>query len=86
MRQEQLKYYAGSIARAGTNSELHVVNKRIVGPKPRTLGFAQAAAPPLTGITAWKLLFDRLGLIPGDSQRTGTLLIVGEAGEVGSIA
>ncbi|MEO8164107.1 MAG: zinc-binding alcohol dehydrogenase family protein [Betaproteobacteria bacterium] len=78
-------FYAGSIARPGTNSELHAVDERIVGPKPRTLSFAQAAALPLTGITAWELLFDRLGLVPGDSQRTGTLLIVGGAGGVGSI-
>ena len=78
-------YYAGSIARAGTNSELHVVDERIVGPKPRSLGFAQAAALPLTSITAWELLFDRLGLVPGDMQRKGTLLVIGGAGGVGSI-
>jgi len=78
-------YYAGSIARPGTNSELHVVDERIVGPKPRSLGFAQAAALPLTSITAWELLFDRLGLVPGDAQRKGTLLVIGGAGGVGSI-
>ncbi len=78
-------YYAGSIARPGTNSELHAVDERIVGPKPRTLSFAQAAALPLTGITAWELLFDRLALVPGDRQRDGTLLVVGGAGGVGSI-
>lgn len=78
-------FYAGSIARPGTNSELHVVDERIVGPKPRTLGFAQAAALPLTSITAWELLFDRLGLVPGDTERKGSLLVIGGAGGVGSI-
>ena len=78
-------FYAGSIARPGTNSELHVVDERIVGPMPRSLNFAQAAALPLTSITAWELLFDRLGLVPGDMQRKGTLLVIGGAGGVGSI-
>lgn len=78
-------FYAGSIARPGTNSELHAVDERIVGPKPRSLSFAQAAALPLTSITAWELLFDRLGLVPGGMQRKGTLLIIGGAGGVGSI-
>jgi zinc-binding alcohol dehydrogenase family protein len=78
-------FYAGSIARQGTNSELHCVDERIVGPKPKSLGFAQAAALPLTGITAWELLFDRFGLVPGDTQRKGSLLVIGGAGGVGSI-
>ena len=78
-------FYAGSIARAGTNSELHLVDERIAGPKPRSLNFAQAAALPLTSITAWELLFDRLGLVRGDTQRKGTLLVIGGAGGVGSI-
>jgi zinc-binding alcohol dehydrogenase family protein len=78
-------FYAGSIARPGTNSELHAVDERIVGPKPRSLNFAQAAALPLTSITAWELLFDRLGLVSGDLQRKGTLLVIGGAGGVGSI-
>jgi len=78
-------FYAGSVARPGTNSELHAVDERIVGPKPRSLNFAQAAALPLTSITAWELLFDRLGLVPGDMQRKGTLLVIGGAGGVGSI-
>ena len=51
-------FYAGSIARPGTNSELHAVDERIAGPKPRSLSFSQAAALPLTSITAWELLFD----------------------------
>src|ERR1700737_1175975 len=57
-------FYAGSIQRQGTNSEFHLVDERIVGQKPKTLSFAQAAALPLTSITAWELLFDRLGLVP----------------------
>jgi NADPH:quinone reductase-like Zn-dependent oxidoreductase len=57
-------FYAGSILRQGTNSEFHLVDERIVGTKPKTLSFAQAAALPLTSITAWELLFDRLGAVP----------------------
>jgi len=57
-------FYAGSILRQGTNSEFHLVDERIVGAKPKTLSFAQAAALPLTSITAWELLFDRLGAWP----------------------
>src|SRR3954469_4842036 len=57
-------FYAGSILRQGTNSEFHLVDERIVGNKPKTLSFAQAAALPLTSITAWELLFDRLGAVP----------------------
>jgi len=75
-------WYAGSIARPGTNAELHLVDERIVGPKPRTLDFAEAAALPLTTLTAWEALFDRLRLT---AQSTGTLLVMGAAGGVGSI-
>ena len=78
-------WYAGSIARPGTNSELHLVDERIVGRKPRSLDFAQAAALPLTSITAWELLFDRLGVAPGKQHSDQSLLIVGAAGGVGSI-
>src|SRR4030088_2740947 len=78
-------FYAGSIQRQGTNSEFHLVDERIVGAKPKTLSFAQAAALPLTSITAWELLFDRLGAVPGRSVDPRTLLIVGGAGGVGSI-
>jgi zinc-binding alcohol dehydrogenase family protein len=78
-------YYAGSIARAGTNSELHLVDERIVGHMPTTLDFAQAAALPLTTITAWELLFDRLGVQPGKKPNPKTLLVIGAAGGVGSI-
>ena len=78
-------FYAGSILRQGTNSEFHLVDERIVGHKPKTLSFAEAAALPLTSITAWELLFDRLGAVPGKSVDPRTLLITGGAGGVGSI-
>ncbi len=78
-------FYAGSILRQGTNAEYHLVDERIVGSKPRTLSFAQAAALPLTSITAWELLFDRLGAVPGHSFDGRSLLIMGGAGGVGSI-
>ncbi len=82
-------YYAGSIARSGSNSEFQLVDERIVGHKPLSLSNAQAAALPLTAITAWEGLFDRL-LIPQSTQasqsKPKTLLIIGGAGGVGSIA
>ncbi|MGY2341389.1 zinc-binding alcohol dehydrogenase family protein [Pseudomonas sp. SDO5532_S415] len=78
-------FYAGSIARAGGNSELHVVDERIVGHMPKTLGFAEAAALPLTAITAWELLFERLKVREGKTDEGQSLLIVGAAGGVGSI-
>ncbi|SEM52275.1 MULTISPECIES: zinc-binding alcohol dehydrogenase family protein [Pseudomonas] len=78
-------FYAGSIARAGGNSELHVVDERIVGHMPKSLGFAEAAALPLTAITAWELLFERLQIAEGQTDRQQSLLIVGAAGGVGSI-
>ena len=79
-------YYAGSRIRPGTNAELHCVDERIVGRKPRSLDFAQAAAMPLTTITAWEALFDRLQLRLGSPHEAGTLLITAGAGGVGSIA
>ncbi|WP_460094254.1 zinc-binding alcohol dehydrogenase family protein [Pseudomonas sp. S2_B03] len=78
-------FYAGSIARAGGNSELHVVDERIVGHMPKSLGFAEAAALPLTAITAWELLFERLQISEGSNDEGQSLLIVGAAGGVGSI-
>ena len=78
-------YYAGSRIRSGTNAEFHLVGERIVGKKPSSLNFAQAAALPLTSITAWELLFDRLGVRHGKPFGAGRLLIVGGAGGVGSI-
>lgn len=77
-------FYAGAIDRPGCDSERHVVDHRIVGHAPRTLDDAQAAALPLTTITAWELLFDRLGVARGGG-RGQTLLILGAAGGVGSI-
>lgn len=77
-------WYAGAINRAGSNSELHLVDERIVGRMPASLGFAEAAALPLTAITAWELLFDRLGLQRG-GHAGEKLLVVGAAGGVGSI-
>lgn len=79
-------WYAGSRARSGTNAELHLVDERIVGRKPKTLAFDQAAAMPLTAITAWEALFDRLQLRLGRADDAGTLLITAGAGGVGSIA
>ncbi|MFG6456000.1 zinc-binding alcohol dehydrogenase family protein [Roseateles sp. BYS96W] len=77
-------YYAGAINRPGTNAELHAVDHRIVARAPTSLGDADAASLPLTAITAWELLFDRLGVPQGGGQGQ-TLLVVGAAGGVGSI-
>lgn len=79
-------YYAGSIARSGTNAQFHLVDERIVGRKPKNLSFPEAAALPLTTITAWEMLFDRLGVKRGDASDKRSLLIIGGAGGVGSIA
>lgn len=79
-------YYAGAIQRPGTNAEFHLVDERIVGAKPKTLSMAEAAALPLTAITAWEALFDRLDMrrpVPGAAK---AILIIGGAGGVGSIA
>src|SRR5436190_738974 len=78
-------WYAGSIIRPGTNSEFHLVDERIVGRKPKSLGFAAAAALPLTSITAWEMLFDRFAVARNGGEGK-SLLIVGGAGGVGSIA
>lgn len=75
--------YAGAIDRPGSNAALQLVDERIVGRKPSTLSHAEAAALPLTAITAWEALFDKLRL---DEESTGTLLVVGGAGGVGSVA
>jgi NADPH:quinone reductase len=80
-------FYAGALQRPGANAELHLVDERIVGAKPRSLGWAEAAALPLTAITAWETLFDRLDVkgraAPG---AVPAILIIGGAGGVGSIA
>ncbi len=77
-------FYAGSIVRPGTNAEFHLVDERIVGRKPKSLSVAQAAAMPLTTITAWELLFDRFQ-VGRASATSGALLIAGGAGGVGSM-
>jgi zinc-binding alcohol dehydrogenase family protein len=78
-------WYAGDITRAGSNAEYHLVDERIVGKPPNSLSFAEAAALPLTSITAWELLFDRLGLQQTQQVSGENLLIIGAAGGVGSI-
>lgn len=78
-------WYAGDLTRQGANAELHLVDERLAGRMPECLDFAQAAALPLTSITAWEMLFDRLRLLPGKTPTGETLLIIGAAGGVGSI-
>jgi NADPH:quinone reductase len=73
-------YYAGDVTRPGCDSEFHLVDDRIVGRKPKKLDFAQAAAMPLTSITAWEAFYDRMHVVQGKS-----MLIIGGAGGVGSI-
>ncbi|WP_422050799.1 zinc-binding alcohol dehydrogenase family protein [Shimia sp.] len=77
-------FYAGDAARQGTNAQFHVVDERIVGRKPSKLSMADAAALPLTSITAWEILFDSFKLQEGAGQGD-TLLVIGGAGGVGSI-
>ncbi len=79
-------FYAGDITRPGTNAALHLVDERIVGAKPANLSFAEAAAIPLTAITAWEALFDRLCLPRGTAPAGEAVLVIGGAGGVGSIA
>jgi NADPH:quinone reductase len=80
-------YYAGDFERPGCDAELHVVDERIVGRMPATLDFAQAAALPLTALTAWEALFERLEVRPaGQGPGNGHLLVIGGAGGVGSMA
>ncbi|SEF15933.1 zinc-binding alcohol dehydrogenase family protein [Streptomyces sp. Ag109_O5-10] len=78
-------YYAGAVDRPGANSRYHVVDERIVARKPSTLSFTEAAALPLTSLTAWEGLFERLGLRTGALEQTGALLVTAAAGGVGSI-
>ncbi|WP_325436594.1 zinc-binding alcohol dehydrogenase family protein [Pseudomonas nitroreducens] len=78
-------WYAGDLTRPGSNAELQLVDERIVGAMPKSLDFAHAAALPLTTITAWELLFDRLQVAEGSASKGQSLLIVGAAGGVGSI-
>ncbi|NEQ54030.1 MAG: zinc-binding alcohol dehydrogenase family protein [Leptolyngbya sp. SIO3F4] len=78
-------FYAGSIVRPGTNSEYHLVDERIVGRKPAILNDAEAAALPLTSITAWEMLFDRLEVNRPTPEGGNLILVIGGAGGVGSI-
>ena len=79
-------YYAGSVIRQGANCEFHLVDERIVGRMPASLPFAEAAAMPLTTLTAWELMFDRMGISKSGAHAGKTVLILGGAGGVGSIA
>ena len=79
-------FYAGSILRSGSNAELQLVDERIVGPAPKSLSAAETAALPLTSITAWEMLFDRLDVRRQVVAGNGSILIIGGAGGVGSIA
>lgn len=76
-------YYAGDVTRSGSNQTYQLIDERIVGRKPSSLSFAEAAAMPLTTVTAWESLFERLGISHGSQAN---LLIIGGAGGVGSIA
>ena len=79
-------FYAGAMQRQGTNAQYHLVDERLVGRKPSTLDWAQAAALPLTAVTAWEALFDRLDVIKAVPGAASAILIIGGAGGVGSIA
>jgi len=77
-------YYAGDIGKSGSNSEYQLIDERIVGKKPKSLNMEEAAAIPLTALTAWEILFDRIRIL--DKDKNKTILIIGGAGGVGSIA
>jgi len=80
-------YYAGDVTRSGSNGELHLIDERIVARKPKSLSFDQAAAMPLTTITAWEAMFDRMNISRNKFDNEGkSILIIGGAGGVGSIA
>jgi len=79
-------FYAGAITRPGTNAEFHAVDERLVGRKPARLNFEEAAALPLTTLTAWETLFDRLDIRTPVMGAADAILIIGGAGGVGSIA
>jgi len=79
-------YYAGSVIRQGSNSEFQLVDERIVGRKPASLPFPHAAALPLTTLTAWELMFERMGISKTGAHAGKSVLILGGAGGVGSMA
>ena len=78
-------YYAGDITRSGSNAEFQLIDERIVGFKPKSLTITEAAAMPLTGLTAWESLFDRIKVNP-ETDKGKTVLVLAGAGGVGSIA
>jgi zinc-binding alcohol dehydrogenase family protein len=78
-------FYAGDLTRPGSNSEFQLVDERIVGKMPKSLTFPEAAALPLTSITAWEMLFDRLQIPTDEKGSTKKVLVIGAAGGVGSI-
>lgn len=79
-------FYAGDVTRSGTNAEMHLVDERIVGAKPKSLDFAGAAALPLTSLTAYELMFERMRIDFDGADRGKSLLILSGAGGVGSMA
>lgn len=82
----QAVFYAGDLTRDGCNATYQLVDERLVGPAPASLAPAQAAGLPLTSVTAWEGLFDRLGFTPAENANTGkSLLVIGGAGGVGSM-
>lgn len=76
-------FYAGDITRSGSNAQMQLVDERIVGKMPQSLSFGEAAALPLTSLTAWEMLFDRLEVSKQDKEKS--ILVIGAAGGVGSI-
>lgn len=78
-------YYAGDITKQGSNAEYQVIDERITGRKPKSLSIEEAAVIPLTGLTAWEILFDRIRINP-EKDKGKSILIIGGAGGVGSIA
>lgn len=77
-------FYSGDVTRSGSNCEFHAVDARLVAKKPSTWSFAESAALPLVGLTAWELLFERMGIDPNGADRGKPLLIINGAGGVGS--
>jgi NADPH2:quinone reductase len=80
-----LVYYAGDITKQGSNAEYQIIDERIVGRKPKSLSMEESAVIPLTALTAWEILFDRIR-ISADKDKGKSILIIGGAGGVGSIA
>ncbi|PIF70299.1 zinc-binding alcohol dehydrogenase family protein [Flavobacterium sp. 2] len=78
-------YYAGDITKQGSNAEYQIIDERITGRKPKSLSIEEAAVIPLTGLTAWEILFDRIRINP-EKDKGKSILIIGGAGGVGSIA